>query len=99
MTKADALFRPARHADDDAMTIAEAVRCVETFTERFNARDLNGMDADLHFPHVILSGEQLVIWTEPGNLPASFFDDLDRDTRWAWLERGLSSRSPARWLS
>jgi hypothetical protein len=83
MTNADALFQPVPH-DADALTkIAEAVHCVEAFTERFNARDLSGMDSCLHFPHVILSGEQLVIWNEPGNLPESFFDDLERKTGWA----------------
>lgn len=40
------------------------------------------MDALLHFPHIILSGEQFVAWDEPGRLPASFFDDLHRDTGW-----------------
>ena len=77
------LFHPTSRNDDDAAMIAEAVRSVEAFTDRFNARDLDGMDACLHFPHIILSGEHLVVWTEPGNLPASFFDDLQRDTGWA----------------
>ena len=63
--------------------IAAAVQCVEAFTERFNARDLAGMDAHLHFPHVILSGEHLAIWQEPGQLPPSFFDDLAASTGWS----------------
>lgn len=63
--------------------IAQAMACAEAFTERFNARDLVGMDALLHFPHIILSGAQLVIWTEPGNLPASFFEEIERETGWA----------------
>jgi hypothetical protein len=83
MTSADALFQPAPDTTGEAQMIAAAIRCVEAFTERFNARDLPGMDAHLHFPHLILSGEQLVVWTEPGKLPASFFDDLHRDTGWA----------------
>ncbi|MFD1940722.1 hypothetical protein [Paradevosia shaoguanensis] len=82
MMNADSLFQPAPHADNDDAMVEEAIRCVEAFTSRFNARDLAGMDAHLHFPHIILSGEQLVVWTEPGNLPASFFDDLHRDTGW-----------------
>lgn len=83
MTDADRLFQPRSDDADDATVIAEAVRCIEQFTDRFNARDLAGMDALLHFPHVILSGEQLVIWDEAGQLPASFFDDLARTTGWA----------------
>ena len=34
------------------------------------------MDAVLHFPHVILANETLVVWKTPGQLPASFFDEL-----------------------
>ncbi|WGS21252.1 MULTISPECIES: hypothetical protein [unclassified Bradyrhizobium] len=83
MSTTDNLFQPRSDAADDATMIAEAIGCIERFTERFNARDLAGMDALLHFPHVILSGEQLVIWDEVGKLPASFFDDLSRTTGWA----------------
>lgn len=61
---------------DDARAIAAAIACVEAFTERFNARDAEGMDALLHFPHVILDGERLIVWKEPGRLPPSFFDGL-----------------------
>lgn len=56
--------------------IAAAVACVEAFTERFNARDPAGMDGLLHFPHVILDGERLVVWKTPGQLPADFFEGL-----------------------
>jgi hypothetical protein len=83
MTDADKLFQPCSDEADDAAMIAEAISCIDRFTNRFNARDLAGMDALLHFPHVILSGEQLVIWDEAGQLPASFFDDLVRTTGWA----------------
>ena len=82
MAQTDDLFRPIPDTSDKSSMIAAAIRCVEAFSERFNARDLPGMDAHLHFPHFILSGEQMVIWNEPGNLPASFFDDLHRDTGW-----------------
>jgi hypothetical protein len=41
--------------------VAAAIECVEAFTDCFNARDLEGMDAKLHFPHVIFSGEKLVL--------------------------------------
>lgn len=82
MTTADPFSKPAPHGDK-AVMIAEAIRCAEAFTSCFNARDLDGMDAQLHFPHIILLGERLVIWDKPGNLPASFFDDLAQDTGWA----------------
>ena len=50
------------------------------------------MDALLHFPHIILSGEQLVIWSGPGHLPASFFDDLHKDT--GWVETRYQRKTP-----
>lgn len=56
--------------------IAAAIACVEAFTERFNARDADGMDALLHFPHVILDGERLMVWKTPGQLPPDFFEGL-----------------------
>ena len=59
-----------------------ALACIAAFTERFNARDLVGMDAALHFPHLILTGEHLVIWKAPGQLPPGFFEEL-ATTGWA----------------
>ncbi|WGR94382.1 hypothetical protein MTX26_33795 [Bradyrhizobium sp. ISRA443] len=83
MSNAYSLFQPRSDAADDATVIAEAIRCIDDFTDRFNARDLAGLDALLHFPHIILSGERVVIWEQAGQLPASFFDDLARTTGWA----------------
>lgn len=76
------IFNPGDGAEDHAAMAANAVACVEAFSARFNARDLAGMDARLHFPHIILSGEQLVIWEKSGQLPPSFFADLIASTGW-----------------
>ena len=77
-----AVFVPAGDdADTDAM-IRAAVATTDAFTDRFNARDLAGMDALLHFPHVILSGEELIVWEAPGRMPSTFFEDLERTTGW-----------------
>ena len=40
------------------------------------------MDAHLHFPHVMFSGAERLIWEQPGQLPTGFFDEL-RQTGWA----------------
>lgn len=61
---------------------AAAIACIEAFTDRFNARDPAGMDATLHFPHLILADAQLVIWTAPGQLSPTYFDELEA-TGWA----------------
>lgn len=79
MLHPDTLFTPPG-ADGEAM--AAAIDCIEAFTERFNARDAAGMDALLHFPHVILSGETLIVWKTPGQLAAGFFEDLAAETGW-----------------
>lgn len=66
----------AAHAEGDAYAVEKAIDCIETFTVRFNSMDLAGMDALLHFPHVILSGGKLVVWEGPGQHAATFFDEL-----------------------
>jgi hypothetical protein len=59
------------------MTPSEAaLACVEAFTERFNACDPAGMDATLHFPHLILADEHLVIWKTPGQVSQAYFDEI-----------------------
>jgi hypothetical protein len=97
MADTNALFIPQQDGiDETAMTLA-ALACIDGFTACFNARDLDGMDAHLHFPHVILSGEQLVIWQRPGQLAAGFFDDLTRATGWhhtAYQEQHVVLVSP-----
>ena len=55
--------------------IDAALAAVDAFTERFNARDPAGMDALLHFPHVIILAERMIVWNAPGALPPDFFND------------------------
>lgn len=92
MSDPNALFIPTEDDADEGAMVESALRCVEAFTDRFNARDLHGMDALLHFPHVILSGENLVIWDGPGQLPVSFFDDLSASTAGAVVPTMTSGR-------
>ncbi|MGE4061962.1 MAG: hypothetical protein AB7E79_01215 [Rhodospirillaceae bacterium] len=54
----------------------DAARVVKGFAVKFNARDLQGMDEFLHFPHVILAGEHLTIWDGPGQMPSDLFVEL-----------------------
>ena len=66
---------------DDAQLVAAASACLDRFTERFNACDSAGMDGELHFPHIMLSGAERLEWLEPGQHPANFFDAL-KATGW-----------------
>src|SRR4051794_9659559 len=70
------MFHPPHDRDDPATIIRDAIATIDAFAERFNARDLAGMDALLHFPHIILSGEKLIIWDEPGQVDPGYFADL-----------------------
>lgn len=77
-TSTDQLFvHLARHAEGQSDAVQRAIECIEAFTGRFNARDLAGMDAMLHFPHAIISGGRLVVWDRPGQHSATFFDELE----------------------
>lgn len=80
------VFLPPDDGEDPDATARAAVATVDAFTERFNARDAAGMDALLHFPHVILSAERLIVWERPGQMPADFFEDLAATTGWQRTE-------------
>lgn len=73
----DQLFvQLAHHVEGESDAVRRAIDCIEAFTACFNARDLAGMDAMLHFPHVILSAGKLVVWDRPGQHAPTFFDEL-----------------------
>lgn len=59
---------------EDQVRMAEAA--LDAFTDAFNACDLIRVDQALHFPHVMLSGGETLIWPEPGQHPADFFERL-----------------------
>lgn len=66
--------------DPDA--VEGASRCLDQFTAAFNALDLTGMEAQLHFPHVMISGAGTLIWDTPNQHPSDFFQRL-KNTGWA----------------
>lgn len=82
MSDYTAFFKPAASGESSAELIAGAETCLEGFTACFNARDRAGMDMHLHFPHVMFSGAELLVWERSGQLPGDFFDKLT-DTGWA----------------
>lgn len=71
----------ASYEEGEAYAVQKAFDCIETFTARFNGMDLAGMDALLHFPHVVLDAGKLVVWDRPGQHGVTFFDEL-RATGW-----------------
>ena len=75
-----ALSHVADPVPDDG-TLPSALACLDRFTDRFNACDALGMDAELHFPHTMLSGPSRIDWPARGALHPDFFTAL-RATGW-----------------
>jgi hypothetical protein len=99
MSRSPSIFTPTGDGQDPQAMIAAALATIDGFTARFNARDLAGMDDHLHFPHVILSAEQLIIWPERGQLPATFFADMIAGSGWdrtVYVEQRPVLVSPAK---
>jgi hypothetical protein len=82
MSDYSVFFEPLANGESAAELIAGAEACLESFTACFNARDHAGMDRHLHFPHVMFSGAERLVWEKPGQLPERFFDEL-AETGWA----------------
>jgi hypothetical protein len=64
------------NSDASDQVVAAATTCIRAFTECFNAHDPQGMDALLHFPHVILDGPRLFVWKQPNQLAPTYFQEL-----------------------
>ncbi|MEG1201956.1 MAG: hypothetical protein RSD82_07320 [Comamonas sp.] len=79
---ATALIEQVQASGDVVDAIAQAKQCLERFTSAFNQHDLAGMDANLHFPHQMWAGADLLVWQHPGSHPVGFFDQLC-STGWA----------------
>nr|WP_315464987.1 hypothetical protein [uncultured Rhodoferax sp.] len=85
-------FLSAAIEDADGPTLLrEADSALERFTRAFNATDIAGMDAELHFPHVMYSGGDLLVWQSPGNHPEDFFDTLKAT---GWSETRYEKKEP-----
>jgi len=72
-----AKFIEPEHSEElDAELIHAASKCLDRFTTFFNACDTDGMDGELRFPHVMLSGAERLVWREAGHHPIDFFAKL-----------------------
>jgi hypothetical protein len=91
MTDLAKIVVPEFSAEDSDTLIAEASACLDRFTSAFNSCDLEGMDAQLHFPHVMLSGSELLIWHSSGQHPSGFFKQL---TKTGWAKTQYERKEP-----
>ena len=71
--------------------VAAASECLDRFTACFNACNTAGMDGQLHFPHVMLSGASRLEWRHPGQHPADLFDQLRAS---GWHHTRYESKQP-----
>jgi hypothetical protein len=71
--------QPTSHSVEEP--IRAASDCLDRFTAFFNACDTRGMDGELHFPHLMLSGSLRMDWPSAGQHPGDFFTAL-RATGW-----------------
>ncbi|WP_310605468.1 hypothetical protein [Anaerosporobacter sp.] len=69
------VFKKNIEQNNDSM-IEEAMKCLNEFAEYFEHEDLAGMDSCCHFPHYLLSGNEVVCWETAGALPKDFFETL-----------------------
>jgi hypothetical protein len=62
----------------------EALRAVDSYMNAFNRRDLAGMDAALHFPHLRIASGAVQTMEKPGSAPDDFFERFAAATGWAY---------------
>lgn len=62
--------------------IKSACDCLDRFTNQFNLKNTEGMDKELKFPHLLLSGTSYTVWDSPGKHPSNFFSELEK-TGWS----------------
>jgi hypothetical protein len=62
----------------------EALAAVDGYMDAFNRRDLSGMDAALHFPHVRIASGAVAVMERPGSMPGDFFARFAAATGWEY---------------
>src|SRR5215470_6615976 len=65
--------------------VVAAQECLVRFTAAFNACDFAALDAQLHFPHILCSGSDCIIWQAPGQHPLDLFSQL-KTAGWAYTQ-------------
>jgi hypothetical protein len=60
----------------------EALGALTAYMNAWNVRDLKGMDAAFHFPHVRIASGRIHIMEETATRSADFFDGFIRQTGW-----------------
>jgi hypothetical protein len=86
---ADPNGSPGAVPDDSDDVVAEtseersALEAVNAYMRAFNARDVAGTDAALHFPHVRLASGTVRVLKAPDSVPPDFFARFAAEHGWA----------------
>lgn len=70
------IFKGGKTIQGKEEMITGAMHCMDSFAKCFEHEDIAGMDACCHFPHYLISGNEVICWSVPGQLTAKFFEDL-----------------------
>ncbi len=70
------IFSPENSNSTETDILKECFKCLQDFSDAFEEENLEKMDEQLHFPHYLLSGNEMTIWEKPGNMPEAFFETL-----------------------
>lgn len=76
------VFDPNNTNPEEIIMLTEAKACLDRFSDAFNNEDIAGMDAECHFPHLLISGSDVITWEQPGQMHEDFFRLL-RESGWA----------------
>ncbi len=75
MTDYIKVFKENQNYNYDLL-INGAIQCLDKFSDSFEKEDVKGMDSCCHFPHYLLSGNEVICWEEEGQLTIDFFIKL-----------------------
>ncbi len=65
-----------KQTNDEEKYIEEAFECLDKFGAAFENEDTEGMDNCCHFPHYLLSGNEVICWQNKGQITKDFFESL-----------------------
>lgn len=83
------IFSPEESTTSEQTQIQDVLNCYDAFGKYFNDEDLEGMDSCLHFPHYLVSGNEMLVWENKGQLPSCFFANLKKQ---GWGKTVVQSR-------
>ena len=65
-----------KQTNDEEKYIEKAFECLDKFGAAFENEDTEGMDNCCHFPHYLLSGNEIICWQNKGQITKDFFESL-----------------------